>query len=123
MEVNYFIYKDLVASNIISLMRSKGYSRLSLSKLTGVSRLDIDQILKSESSTAEAVYNSNISKINDSLGLPSDFLLKSQVATASLDSTVNACSCDGVDSQRSPEVQILMDGLENCLDIFSMYMK
>ncbi|WP_156922377.1 hypothetical protein [Cohnella thermotolerans] len=46
MAANDFKEQETVAKNLIAFMRQNGYSRLSLSKLSGIPRTVIDQLLK-----------------------------------------------------------------------------
>lgn len=64
MAANDFKEQETVAKNLIAFMRQKGYSRLSLSKLSGIPRTVIDQLLNS-GITDESVYNLQIERIND----------------------------------------------------------
>ncbi|OMF25627.1 hypothetical protein BK133_21285 [Paenibacillus sp. FSL H8-0548] len=122
MTINFIEHRESITRNLIIFMRSKGYSKLSLSKQTNISRSEIDQILKSDRFN-QSNYNSHIMKINESFHLPSDYFLEPQVTTVSPHANADVCSHDGVETQRSPEVQLLFDGLDNIFDIFSMYVK
>ncbi len=65
---NYFDFRELIAKNLLSFLSQRGYSKLSFSKLTDISRPTIDQILKGESPSPKQ-YNSQITKINEMLHL------------------------------------------------------
>ncbi|MGR6545718.1 helix-turn-helix domain-containing protein [Paenibacillus tundrae] len=102
-------------------MRFKGYTKLSLSKLTGISRPTIDQILKAESPNSN-IYNTQISKINQTFELPSDYFLESRI-TITPPEPVYAYSDHGAGEERSERAQHLLDGLDNILDIYALYLK
>lgn len=117
MLTNFFEHQETVANNLFALMRQNGYSRLSLSKLTGVPRPAIDQILLSgENNINELVYNSYIMQINQTFDFEEDYLLTTkEVAKSSSISSVN--------SERSPKAEEALFGLECIMDIYSMYIR
>ncbi|MBS5913107.1 MAG: hypothetical protein KID09_21205 [Paenibacillus macerans] len=110
MSVDYFVHQEIITKNLILFMREKGCSRLSFSKLIGVTRIAVDQLLNGWNGDASE-YNALVEKIRLRFDLPNDFFLKEvafpQPSTPKL----------------SPEVQKLRDGLENILDIYSMHIK
>lgn len=108
MTMNYFIHQETIVKNLISFMREKGYSRLSLSKLTDVPRSAIDELLSVWSGDASE-YNSLFERIRSRFDLPIDYFTK-EVALPQSSAII-----------LSPEVQELRHGLENVLDIYSMY--
>jgi hypothetical protein len=112
MTINYFDYQETIAENLIKFMRLRGYSRLSLSKLTAIPRNVVDQLLKAENINPSS-YNLIIMQINQTFDLPADYFLTTQAT--SLSPTPLA--------HRSPTAQKYFDGLENVLDIYSMYLK
>ncbi|MDT3428715.1 transcriptional regulator with XRE-family HTH domain [Paenibacillus forsythiae] len=122
MTINFFEHQDTVAQNLITFIRLKGYSKLSLSKLTGISRPTIDQILKCESPN-QTTYNAQITKINEVFGLREDFFLTAQPVAFSPALPFYAFSDHGSGSERSPQARELLEGLDNVLDIYSMYLK
>lgn len=122
MTINYFEHQKTIANNLITFIRMNGYSKLSLSKLTGISRPTIDQILKSESPN-QTTYNSQITKINETFGLKEDYFLTAQPISFTPTLPAYAFSDHGADSERSQKVKELLDGLDNVLDIYSMYVK
>lgn len=114
MPVNYFVHKETVVKNLISFMRLKGYSRLSLSKLSGIERPAVDQILNGQNAN-ELVFNSQIMQINQTFDLPDDYFLTTQIESIS--------SVPLGITERNAEAQELLDGLDNILDIYSIYVK
>jgi transcriptional regulator with XRE-family HTH domain len=120
--VNYYEHQNLIAQNLITFIRLKGYSKLSFSKLTGISRPTLDQILKGDSPN-QTTYNTQISRINEALNLKEDFFLKTQPLTVASPVVTYAFSDHGVEAKRSMQAKELLDGLDNILDIYSMYMK
>lgn len=115
MTANYYENQDTIAKNLIAFMREKGYSRLTLSKLSGIDRTEINQILSSRNGD-ESVYSSQMKQINQTFGLPDGYLLTSiQIDTFSPTAIVN--------NERSELAQELFDDLENLLDVYSMYIK
>ncbi|MGG4219441.1 helix-turn-helix transcriptional regulator [Paenibacillus jamilae] len=114
MRTGFYEYKEIITQNLIVFIRLRGYSKLSLSKQTGLSRLTIDHILNGEI-TNPSVYNSNIEKIIQTFDLPNDYFLINQNDQISF--------APKTYSQQSLTVQELFDGLDNVMDIFSMYLK
>lgn len=114
MTANYFENQDSIAKNLILLLREKGYSRLSFSKLTEIDRTEIDKLLSSQN-TDESVYVSHIKQINKVFEFPDGYLL-----TPTQTSLLQPTSI--VAEERSEFVQELFDGLDNILDVYSMYL-
>lgn len=106
--VNYFDHQDIIATNLRLFIREEGYSRLSFSKVTGVPRTAVDQLLSGTNNNVSE-YNALIERIVLRFSLPNDYFLK-EIATPKPPVV-----------KLSPEAQKLMDGLENILDIYSMY--
>jgi hypothetical protein len=116
MEINFFEHQKTIANNLRSYMRLKGYSKLSLSKLTEIPRSDIDNLLNDDNANI-IIYNNQISQILKTFNLPRIYFLTTVLDTEStLDPSLN-------EDQRSPRIKELFDGLENVLEIFSMYKK
>lgn len=110
----YYDYRNNIADNLIEFMRVRGYSRLSLSKLTGLSRNTVEDIFNGKSNDRK-IYDYQIIQINQTFELPPDYFLNSQKTQLNV--------LDNVDSEKTRLVKDLFDGLENVLDIFSMYLK
>lgn len=123
MNINFFEHRKKIAQNLISFIGMKGYSKLSLSKLTGISRPTIDQILKAES-PSQTTYNSQIRKIITTFDLPENyFITLTQNIPEQTPSLAYAYSDHGADLEKNAVAQELLDGLDNILDIYSMYLK
>lgn len=114
MTTNYFENQETIAKNLILFMREKGYSRLSFSKLTGISRPEIDPLLSGESNNTSS-YNSYIMLINQKFQLSEDYFLRTKMDSIPPTSSAH--------TGRSPEIQILHDELNNMMEIYSMYIK
>jgi transcriptional regulator with XRE-family HTH domain len=120
MSINFFDHQKTIARNLVAFIRVKGYSKLSLSKLTGISRPTIDQILKGESPN-QTTYNTQITKINQTFDLPDDYFITAQVTPSLSLPLAYAYSDRGAGVEKSPQAKELLDGLDNVLDIYSMY--
>jgi hypothetical protein len=114
MAVDFFEYREIITSNLLMFIRHKGYSKLSFSKVTGVPRFAVDQILKGEE-IGGFEYNAHIQKVIQVFDLPDDYFLAKHTSLLP--------QVPIVYSERSNEAQILLDGLDNILDIYSMYLK
>ncbi|MBP1153930.1 MULTISPECIES: helix-turn-helix domain-containing protein [unclassified Paenibacillus] len=110
MAFTYYEHQEAIAKKLIALMRQRGCSRLSLSILSGILRPAIDQLLNGGNSNVIR-YNSQILQINQAFDLPADYFLKNECSSALHVLTL-----------RTPEAQDLLDGLDNILDIYSMYL-
>jgi len=116
MNINFYEQQDTITKNLITFMRLRGYSKLSLSKLTGIPRSTIDVILSSSNSNS-TTYNTQVSKITEVFELPFEYFLHKPIessATTLLDSD---------NYQRSLQAKELLNGLDNILDIYAMYLK
>lgn len=120
MSINFFEYQKVIASNLVTFIRLNGYSKLSLSKLTGISRLMIDQILKGES-PSQTMYNNQIAQINQTFHLPDQYFIVSQSLQTLPDSHTYAYSDRGMGLEKNEQAKELLTGLDNTLDIYSMY--
>lgn len=122
MAINFFEHQQTIARNLTMFIRLNGYSKLSLSKLTSISRPTIDQILKGES-PSRTPYNSQIAKITEIFELKEDYFLTSPTIFFPDVLPAYAFSDHGDASERHPKVKELLDGLDNILDIYSLYLK
>lgn len=112
MSLNYYKLQDDIAKNLKVFVRKRGYSRLSLSKLTDLPRSTIDHLLTGKNLNQND-YNLYITKINQSFDLPDDYLIR---ITPPLND-------QGLNRNMSHLAVELMNGLDNILDVFSMYIK
>ncbi|OME64246.1 hypothetical protein BSK65_29375 [Paenibacillus odorifer] len=87
--------------------------------MSDISRTTIDQIIKGEALKSEQ-YNKRIEKINKTLDLPDNYFITALTSTTP---TTYTCSNDCVGSERDPQVEDLLYGLDNILDIYSLYLK
>ncbi|MGO4271808.1 hypothetical protein AB4Z22_18540 [Paenibacillus sp. TAF58] len=115
MEINLFNHQDTIAKNLLTFVRLRGYSRLSLSKITGISRNEIDQLLSSVSPNPN-LYHSQIIQITKTFDLPIDYFLITDSHNES------PSERNLFEYQRSPKATELLQGLDNVLDIYSMYL-
>lgn len=119
MSLNYFDYRETVTKNLVTFLRQKGYSKLSLSKLSDIARPTIDLIIKGEGLNSEQ-YNKEIEKINKTFDLPANYFITPHISI-----TPRMCTySDHVAvSEKSPEVKELLDGLSSVLEIYTLYLK
>jgi hypothetical protein len=120
--IDYFEYREQIAKNFLSFLREKGYSKLSVHKLTDISRPTIDLILKGESPSPKT-YNSQIAKINETFKLDPDYLLEIHEERPALHAYAYAYSDHGSDAEKSPTTKDLLNGLDNILEVYSLYLK
>lgn len=104
---------------MVTFIRKKGYSKLSLSKLSDISRPTIDQIMKGRGLESEQ-YNKQIEKINKTFDLPDNYFINPLISTSP---TTYTCPNDCVGSERYSQIKELLDSLDNILDIYSLYLK
>lgn len=117
MGVNYYNHQQNVAENLKAFMRKKGYSKQTLSKLTDVPRPAIDQLLlKGGENLAKSTYNTYILQINQRFNFMEEDLLK-------LTLMPNLSPSPPAQTERSALAQEALDGLEQILDVFSLYYK
>lgn len=121
MTINYFEHRETIAKNLVNFLRLRGFSKLSLSKQTGISRPTIDQIIKGESPSPKQ-YNSQIVKINHAFELPEDYFITSRISFPEAPPAY-AYSDHGGGAAKDPVVRELLDGLDNILDIYSLYLR
>ncbi|WP_313638315.1 hypothetical protein [Paenibacillus sp.] len=120
MSLNFFDHRETITKNLVTFLRQKGYSKLSLSKLSDINRPTIDLIIKGEGLNSKQ-YNKQIIKINKTFDLPVNYFITPLI---SINPTkYNTYSDHVAVSERSPEVKELLDGLNNVLEIYSLYLK
>ncbi|RIX60040.1 hypothetical protein D3P08_00140 [Paenibacillus nanensis] len=118
MGVNYYNHQETVAKNLIAIMRKKGYSRQTISKLTDIPRSAIDSLLlRGGENINESVYNSYIIQINQTFGFAEDYFLKETPKPN------YSPPAPPTKTERSARTQELLNGLDIILDIYSMYKK
>jgi transcriptional regulator with XRE-family HTH domain len=120
MSLNFSDHRETIVENLVSFLRLKGYSKLSLSKLTDIDRSTIDQILKCEGLNSKQ-YNRQIKKINKIFDLPEDYFITS--LSSKIPTIMNTYSDHDVGSGKNADVKELLCGLNNILDIYSLYLK
>lgn len=118
-ELNFFDHREIIAKNLVTFLRQKGYSKLSLSKLTDISRATIDQIIKGKCLNSME-YNKQIEKINITFELSDNYFITPLI---SINPITYTYSDQCADPEKSTEVKELLDGLNNVLDIYSLYLK
>ncbi|WP_313640589.1 hypothetical protein [Paenibacillus sp.] len=96
MSLNFFDHRELIAKNLVTFLRLKGYSKLSMSKQSDISRPIIDQIIKGESLDSKQ-YNKQIEKINKTFELPDNYFITSH---SSITPTTYTYSDHYVDSKK-----------------------
>lgn len=74
MSLNFLDHRETIAKNLVTFIRMKGYSKLTFSKLSGISRITIDRIMKGGSFESEQ-YNRQIEKINKAFDLPNNYFI------------------------------------------------
>ncbi|MEX2462559.1 MAG: hypothetical protein WD469_14895 [Paenibacillaceae bacterium] len=122
MVISYFENQDLILKRIIALMRLNGHSRMSMCKITGISRPYIDLILNANFPNP-TIYNDQINKIKESFNLNDDYFLKEQTLSKTPVKSDNDSLNHEVDYVRTNRVKELFEGLENVLDIYSSILK
>ncbi|GBF73425.1 transcriptional regulator [Paenibacillus sp. 598K] len=121
--VNYFDHKQTIAKNLHNFLVEEGYSKRSFSTLTGISRPTIDLILKGES-PSPTTFNAQILKINEILQLSPEQLIEVPRTfnnTQKVQKPAYSYSDHGIDEEKNERAQDLLNGLDNVLDIYSMY--
>jgi transcriptional regulator with XRE-family HTH domain len=119
MSLNFFDHRETITKNLVTFLRQKGYSKLSLSKLSDITRPTIDQIIKGEGLNSEQ-YNKQIEKINKTFDLPVNYFITPLI---SITPTMYTYSDHVAVSERSSEAEKLLDGLNSILEIYSLYLK
>ncbi|WP_218091126.1 hypothetical protein [Paenibacillus solanacearum] len=115
MDADIFEHRDIIAKNIIAFMRQRGYSRLSLSKLAGIPRAEIDKLLNPDYPNSR--LGMFVKKIIDAFDLPSDYFQNANT------NSISPTKRNRYNNRRNPKAIELFEGLENVLDIYSMYLK
>lgn len=116
-------YRKTIGQNLATYIRLKGYSKLSFSKLTNISRPTLDKILLGESPSSKT-FEKQMSQIIGILGVPKwEFLtepiLKSKI---SKNSPVVQYSDRSLGDKRTNYAQELLDDLDQLMGIAALYM-
>jgi transcriptional regulator with XRE-family HTH domain len=103
--------RSLNAGNIKRLLRSKGYSRRSFSIVTGIDRAHVDHLLSDDESLLDAsTHSAYLDLLREKFDLPGDYF--TQELPIEMEKP----------TQRSARAQELLDGLDNILDIYALYL-
>ncbi|MEK5282575.1 MULTISPECIES: hypothetical protein [Paenibacillus] len=119
MSLNFFDHREIISRELVAFLRLRGYSKLSFSKLSNISRATVDRIIEGEG-LSSTQYNEQIDKINKTFDLPDNYFITSLV---SITPTTYTYSGYVAGSERSPKVKELLDGLDSVLEIYSLYLK
>jgi len=118
MEINYYEHQVNIAQNLIAFIRQEGYTKLSLSKLSGVPRPAIDQmLLRGGENISEKLYNTYILKISQTFNLQEDFFLRIS------ENPKPNYPLSPAHNERSEVAKELLIGLENMIGIYSLYVE
>lgn len=116
-------FKSKIGENLLTYIRMNGYTKSSLSKLTGISRPTLNQILEGQSPNP-TIYEDQIRRITDRLELPIDYFINPPSIKPEkwlLPST--QYSDRATTSERSRQTQELLDDLDELLTVATFYIK
>ncbi|RBP00013.1 helix-turn-helix domain-containing protein [Rossellomorea aquimaris] len=115
--------QTMVGENLLRYLRVKGYTKTALSKMTGISRPTINQILEGKSPNPKK-YEEQLGKITEALDLPNDYFEEFsgiQEEKWQLPSTQD--SDRSTISNKSPLTQELLNDLDELLTVAAFYVK
>lgn len=119
MGINYYEHQVVVAQNLKLFMNQKGYTRSSLSKLTGVTAVD-QLLLKKGENLDKQLYNGYVIMINDVFSLEEDYFIRPILDQSSELATTTPSITP---TERSEIAEELLFGLNHMLEIYSMFIE
>lgn len=120
-----FQYRKTIGENLLHFIRMKGYSRISFSKMTEISRSSLDRILKGKSTNA-TIFLQQMTKITETLDLPIDYFKNGIMMQPEISPMVKNHSSDLVTVNKrgsTPQVQELLQDLDNIMELAAIYFK
>ena len=116
-KVQLFDFQHNIGKNIIYFIELKGYTKSSISRLTGVTKSNLDQLIKGEFSDPFH-YEKQITRLTKSLNLPNDYFLK----TIERPEKWQLSNIQGTaSSQKSLLAQELLEDLDELISIAPFY--
>ncbi len=115
--------QQIIGENLLTFLRLNGYTKTSLSKLTGISRPTINQILEGQSPNPN-IYEEQLKKITGALKLPLDYFINppsNKPEIWQLPSTQYSDRSPA--AKRSDIAQDLLDNLDELLTVAAFYIK
>jgi transcriptional regulator with XRE-family HTH domain len=118
-----FEFRKVIGENLLTYIRLNGYSKLSFSKLTGVSRPTLDKILAGESTNSK-IFEEQIEGITSKLNLSKDYFLQEKIIQSNEWQTPSIQYSDrGSTNDRSSLAKKILEDLDDLLDIAPFYLK
>jgi len=120
--MSLFQERKQIGENLATFIRLKGYSKSSFAKLINLSRPTLDKILEGESTNIKK-FEEQIEQITSSLNLSKDyFLQKKMVPLEKWQLPAMHYSDRSSTKTRQPNVQQLLNDLDDLLDIAAIYL-
>ncbi|CAN7534553.1 helix-turn-helix domain-containing protein [Rossellomorea sp. LjRoot5] len=115
--------QSMVGENLLTYLRLKGYTKTALSKMTGISRPTINQILEGKSPNPK-IYEEQLGKITEALQLPNDYFETfSGFHEEKWQLPSTQYSDRSAISDKSPLTEELLNDLDELLTVAAFYVK
>lgn len=111
-----------IGRKILNIIKYEGYTKSSFSKMTGISRPTLNQMLEGKT-PSETTFISQINKILDSIGMTIEELLDYKDKIVFDTTTVAYSNNSPKDYIRKESAMNTLDALDNVLDLYEIYYK
>ena len=112
-----FIKQKNVGKNINNIIRIQGYTKVSFSKITGISKLDLDKLIKGEYKDIN-IFSKHINKIMRKTGVSLEEILAYNISENIRESCLDSFPKDYKLSPRAKQIFYMLD---NIVDICELY--
>lgn len=116
---NLFDNRRSIGPKLLEIMKSKGYTKVSFSKLTGIKTSTLNNLFKGEINS-KATFTTHINKIIETVNVTLEEIINSNENKAT--QSIAVFSNDGLDKNNiSPEAKEMFDVLDGILHLCELY--
>ena len=119
-KVQLFDFRYTIGKNITYFIQLKGYTKSSVSRLTTITKAELEQLIKGEFSDP-VLYQKQIIRLTKSLNLPNDYFLKQTIERP------EKWQLSNKHRTASPKINLLaqesLEDLEELISIAPFYIK
>lgn len=114
-----FDKRKIVGNKLLEIMKSKGHTKVSFSKLTGISRPTLNSLFKGEISN-KTTFNTHIKKIMDSVNITLEEILNYN-ENKTIDNIVVFSNNAPIEHTYEPKTKEMFDILDDILYLCELY--
>lgn len=119
--MDLFKEQKKIGYHLTLFLRLNGYSKSSFSNLTNISRPTLNLILSGDIKSA-TTFKKHMEKITNTLELPIEYFLEPPSVIGEAWQQPEVQYSDRAAKERSKDVQVILEKLDDLLDIASLYL-